>query len=258
VRQGQVVPGSDGDIHITSSVAVTATTLYLGVGSGCNACTEIDPTRGTIQEMDLSGGHMTTLATRFRNAIALTINPATGTLWAGGAGQDQLGNGHPYEFMDPVTTHGSDLPIDYGWPDCEENHVAYTPGADCSNTVAPALELPAYGTNIGAVFYPVGQTGAYAFPQRYGGGLFVAQHGSWHGNPAVPPQVAFVPMSGDAPVTPVNWSDPTAQWTQFLGGLGTSASTNYKARPTGIAVGSQGSLFVADDKNGAVYRIRPM
>jgi len=28
-------------------------------------------------------------------------------------------------------------------------------------------------------------------------------------------------------------------------------------RPSGIAVGAQGSLFLADDGNGAVYRIRP-
>jgi glucose/arabinose dehydrogenase len=69
--------------------------------------------------------------------------------------------------------------------------------------------------------------------------------------------VIFVPMSGDAPVMPVNWSDPTAQWSIFLGGMVTPSSTSYFVRPTGVAVGPQGSLFVADDQNGAVYRIRP-
>jgi glucose/arabinose dehydrogenase len=217
---------------------------------------EVDPTRATIQQMQLDGSNMTTLATRFRNAIALTLNPVTGALWAGGAGQDDLPTGHPYEFMDPVTLHGP-APVDYGWPDCEENHVQYSGSGGCANTVAPALEFPAYATNIGAVFYPSSATGAYAFPSSYQGGLFVTHHGSWHSNPATPPSVSFVAMNGDAPVTPVNWSDPTVQWTTFLDGLGTATSTSYKARPTGIAVGPQGSLFISDDQNSMVYRIRP-
>jgi hypothetical protein len=32
------------------------------------------------------------------DAIALTTNPTTGTVWAGVAGQDSLPSGHPYEF----------------------------------------------------------------------------------------------------------------------------------------------------------------
>ena len=255
VRQGQIPPGSDGDVHHTSSVVVSNDTVYVGVGSSCNACVEIDPTRATIQQMALDGSNMTTLATRFRNAIALTLNPATGTLWAGGAGQDSLPNRHPYEFMDPVTLHSA--PVDYGWPACEENQHAYTSGADCSNTIAPALEFDAYSTNIGAAFYPSTQGGTYAFPASYKGGLFVTHHGSWHTGPSTPPSVSFVPMNGDAPVTAVDWSDPTAQWTPFLDGMGTTSSSSYSARATGVAVGTQGSLFIGDDQNHAVYRIRP-
>jgi glucose/arabinose dehydrogenase len=37
-----------------------------------------------------------------------------------------------------------------------------------------------------------------------------------------------------------------------------TTSTSYSARPTGVAVGAEGSLFVADDQNNAIYRIRPM
>ena len=137
VRQGGIPPGSDGDVHKTSSVAYGGGKLYVGVGSSCNACTEIDPTRATIQQMDPDGSNMATRATRFRNAIALAINPATGTLWAGGAGQDSLPTGHPYEFFDGVTLHAG--VADYGWPECEENRHAYTSGADCSKTVEPRI-----------------------------------------------------------------------------------------------------------------------
>ena len=59
VRQGGIPPGSDGDVHHTSSVAVSNTTVFVGVGSSCNACVEIDPTRATIQQMGLDGSNMT-------------------------------------------------------------------------------------------------------------------------------------------------------------------------------------------------------
>jgi glucose/arabinose dehydrogenase len=257
VRQSTPTPGSDGDVHTTTSVAFAGGKVYAGVGSGCNACVEVDSTRATIQQMDPSGANLTTRATRIRNAIGLATNPVTGTLWAGGAGQDDLAYGHPYEFFDAVTLHSG--VADYGWPDCEENQHAYTAGANCASTVAPLVELPAYDTIIGAAFYPTSGTGTHAFAAGYRGGIFIAAHGSWHNqsNQFIHPRVVFVPMNGDTPVTPVDWSDPTAQWgnMDFVGGFGNGPG--YLGRPTGIAVGSQGSLFVADDGNGLVYRIRP-
>jgi glucose/arabinose dehydrogenase len=257
VRTGAIAPNSDGDVHTTSSIAIGGSTLYVGVGSSCNACTEVDPTRATVQRMAIDGSGMTTQATRLRNAIAVAADPSTGTVWAGGAGQDDLAQGHPYEFMDAVSARAA--PADYGWPACEENHVAYTTGANCSAVVTPALEFPAYSTIIGAAFYPASQTGSYAFPATWRGGLFVGMHGSWHANgpiPIDPPHVAFVPFSGGAPATAVNWSNPSAQWNNFLTGFQASNGSRI-ARTTGVAVGAQGSLFVADDQNGWILRIRP-
>lgn len=257
-RQGQVAPHSDGDVHTSASVALTATNAFIGIGSSCNACTEVDPTRASVQRTALDGSGMSTYSTRFRNAIALATNPATGTVWAGGAGQDNLPIGHPYEFIDSLTIHTA--VADYGWPACEENRHAYTPGADCSHTIIPRVEFPAYSTLIGAAFYPNSQSGPYAFPSSYRGGLFVAAHGSWHviNGHHVAPHVAFVPMNGDNPVTPVNWNDPTKQWHDFLTGFQNNANNDARiGRPTGIAVGPHGSLFVADDLSGKIYRIRP-
>jgi glucose/arabinose dehydrogenase len=236
---------------------VSGSALYVGVGSSCNACVETDPTRATVQKMALDGGGMTTQAKRFRNALALATDPSTGNVWAGGAGQDSLAQQHPYEFMDAVSTRTA--PADYGWPDCEENHVAYTQGANCGGVVVPMLEFPAYSTIIGAAFYPASQSGSYAFPAAWRGGMFAGIHGSWHTSanvPIDPPHVAFVPFSGAAPARAVNWSDPTAQWNDFFTGF-QDASGARIGRPTGVAVGAQGSLFVADDTANAIYRIRP-
>ena len=257
VRSGDVAPNSDGDVHTTSSVAVAGGQLYVGVGSSCNACAETDPTRATIQQLALDGSNMATRATRMRNAIGLIGNPDTGTLWAGGAGQDNLPLGHPYEYFDAVTAHAG--VADYGWPKCEENGNAYGSGADCSATVAPVIELPAYSTIIGALFYPTAQTGKHAFPAAYRG-LYLTGHGSWHMTGNIyytAPRVAFVKMNGDAPATPVDWSDPSKQWSEFVGGFQLADNVTRIARPTGIALGNAGSVFLADDQNGLVYRIRP-
>jgi glucose/arabinose dehydrogenase len=254
IRAGSVAPNSDGDVHTTSSVIASGATLYVGVGSSCNACTEVDPTRATVQAMNLDGSGMHTFATRIRNAIAFTVDPATGTVFAGGAGQDDLPLGHPYEFLDALAAGA-----DYGWPACEEDHLAYTPGTSCAKTVAPIIEFPAYSTIIGAAYYPAAVTGPYAFPAAYRSGIFVSMHGSWHATNGIPidaPHVAFVAMNADVPAKSVDWSDPTAQWTDFLTGFQTPNGTRI-GRPTGIAVGSRGSLFVADDQTGTIYRIRP-
>ncbi len=185
---------------------------------------------------------MTSRAVHIRNAIALAVNPQSNHLWAGDAGQDDLPTGHPYEFFDDVSSHAG--VADYGWPQCEENHRAYGSGANCTNTVEPLVELPAYSTIIGAVFYPSSASGAYALPATYRGGAFLAAHGSWHevnGSYFAVPQVVFVPMNGDAPQTTVNWSDPTKQWKAFVTGFQSSGTTRI-GRPTGLADRFSGQL----------------
>ncbi|MBV8148494.1 MAG: PQQ-dependent sugar dehydrogenase [Candidatus Eremiobacteraeota bacterium] len=260
VRTGPVAPNSDGDVHITTSLAFddATNTLYAAVGSSCNACVEADPTRASIFAMRADGSQMHKIATRIRNAVALAIDPETHALWAGDAGQDDLPFGHPYEFLDAVTIHRA--VADYGWPECEENRHAYAAGARCASTVEPLVEVPAYSTFIGAAFYPSRETGAFAFSQRYRGGIFAAVHGSWHratgGSFAAQPQVIFVAMSGGRPARAVDWNDPSRQWQTFVGGFQIGGSQRV-GRPTGIAIGPKGSLFVADDSAGVIYRIRP-
>jgi glucose/arabinose dehydrogenase len=69
--------------------------------------------------------------------------------------------------------------------------------------------------------------------------------------------VVFVAFRDGAPARPVDWSDPSTQWREFFGGF-QAADASRVGRPTGVAVGPEGSLFVADDQAGVVYRIRPV
>jgi glucose/arabinose dehydrogenase len=63
-------------------------------------------------------------------------------------------------------------------------------------------------------------------------------------------------MHGDDPSTPVDWSNPEAQWQPVVTGFQQWDGMRV-GRPTGIAVGPDGSLFIADDAANVVYRVRP-
>lgn len=245
VRTGNPPPGSDGDVHTTTSVVLDGTTLYASVGSSCNICVETDATRATVGKVQ--NGRYVPIAGRIRNAIALAVDPSTHHLWASDAGQDELPAGHPYEFFDDVSAHKP--PVDYGWPFCYENH-RRKPGTNenCANTAIPQVVFPAYETPIGAVFAH--------------GGAFVTLHGSWHGPRQglpgyVPPRVVFIPMRGGKPAHTVDWSDPAKQWSTFIGGYQRGDTIERSGRPTGITADSRGDLFLADDQTGAIYRISP-
>jgi len=238
--------------HSTTTVVLSRGVLYASVGSSCNACDEHDPTRATVQAMTPDGKNMHARAVDIRNAIALAVDPADGGLWAGVAGRDDLEHGHPYEIFDDVTAHPGTP--DYGWLHCSDDRKPID-RTGCANVVVPRVVFPAYETPIGAAFYPADAKGKYAFPSAYRGGAFVALHGSWH-QPPVPPRVAFVSFNGTNPVKTVDWNDPGAQWTEFLGGC-QAADGSRSCRPTGVAVGTDGSLFISEDTSGAIYRIRP-
>jgi glucose/arabinose dehydrogenase len=246
-----VRPGGSG-VHSTTTVALSRGVLYASVGSSCNACEERDPTRATVQAMTPDGKNMHARAVDIRNAIALAVNPADGGVWAGVAGRDDLEHGHPYEIFDEVTAHVGTP--DYGWLHCSDDRKPID-GGNCASVVVPRVVFPAYDTPIGAAFYPADAKGKYAFPAAYRGGAFVALHGSWH-QPPVPPRVAFVSFKGTNPAKGVDWNNPAVQWSEFLGGC-QAADGSRVCRPTGVAVGNDGSLFISEDLTGAIYRIRP-
>ena len=301
VRQGPITNlTTDGDVHHSTSVAVSGTKLYVGVGSSCNACAEADSGRAVVLSTSLTGGATTTVATRFRNPLTLAVS-SSGTVWAGGAGQDcavsssfsppatpppfcapsdsdYLSEGEPLEFLDPVSARfaSAGKTVDYFWPVCEDYQWVVYSGSSCTGMVERKIGAPAYNTIEAAVFYPKysGSVPAYAFPGSFQGGLFYTLHGSWHENasmiPVGPPRVVFVPMSGDNPVKAQTWNgpghmggDPYSTWgtsggnvVAFIDGFQDNTGTRY-GRPTGIAVGPDGSLFIADDLDGNIFRIRP-
>jgi len=253
--------------------------LYVNIGSPGNVCqiARDDPrgqdpcpeleTRAGIWMFDANrlGQRQSDgvrFATGLRNTVALTVRPQDGRLYGAVNGRDRL-NGWPiYDDQQSAEKPSEefvqiDRGDDFGWPYCffdgELGHKVLAPeyGGDgttvgrCAGAKAPLIGFPAHWAPLGILFYSGTQ-----FPARYRGGAFIAFHGSW--NRAPMPQagylVAFAPFDGNA---------ATGEYEVFADGFaGADKSPGGAAhRPVGVAQGPDGSLYVADDRNGRVYRI---
>jgi glucose/arabinose dehydrogenase/mono/diheme cytochrome c family protein len=235
---------------------------------GENPCTELE-TRAGIWRYDANRtGQVFSPAERYatgiRNADGITLDPA-GTLYATQHGRDQLGDNWS-RFYTPE--QGAELPAeellqvrqggDYGWPECyfddKQYKLVLAPeyGGDggktvgeCARKLAPAAAFPAHWAPNDVVIYSGSQ-----FPQAYRGGAFIAFHGSWNRAPF--PQggynIVFQPLSG---------ATASGKYVIFADGFAGPDKEPGKAahRPSGVAVGPDGALYVTDDQRGRIWRI---
>jgi mono/diheme cytochrome c family protein len=88
------------------------------------------------------------------------------------------------------------------------------------------------------------------FPKAWRNGAFIAFHGSWNRAPA--PQggytIVFQPLADGKANGP---------WLVFADGFagGVKDPGGAAHRPTGLAVAPDGALYIADDKNGRIWRV---
>lgn len=259
--------------------------LYVSVGAPSNACQAQDRSPGSpgldpCPELSQSGGiwrfdpnrigQRMADAERFgsgiRHALAIAWQPQANELYVVQHGRDQLNEMWPQKF----TAEQSDLlPAEemlrvtpgavFGWPYCyydpfQQRHVlAPEYGGDgmrvdrCSSYPAPVVAFPAhYGPND-ALFYAGSQ-----FPERFRGGAFIAFHGAYKrmAEGQIGYQVVFVPFArGQA----------GGQWEVFAEGFAgpgaVAGPEETQHRPTGLAEGPDGSLYVGDSVSGRIWRI---
>ena len=216
--------------------------LYVGIGSSGNIGVEPEP-KATIQRFDADGSNQTTVASGTRNPTALAFQPETGELWAVVQERDGLGDNLPSDYLIRVQQGGF-----YGWP---YSYIGKHPQPGFANlapdkveaTITPDLLFTAHSSLLDLVFYEGDQ-----FPAQYKGSLFVALKGSWNRSIPTGYKVVRVPFKDGRPE---GWYE------NFATGFWVSGERRAEVwgRPAALAVAKDGSLLVADDTGGTIWRI---
>ncbi|GAB3333731.1 sorbosone dehydrogenase family protein [Hymenobacter humi] len=258
--------------------------LYVNIGAYSNTCQEKDRQKGSLGKpncpiLDSAGGiwqfradklnqtygNGTRYATGLRNVVGLDWNTQANQLFVMQHGRDQLSDNFPDLY---TTKQSAELPAECmyalkkgdnaGWP-----YLYYDPmqkkkmlgpeyGGDgkkeaTGNYIEPAAAYPAHTAPNALLFY----TGTM-FPEKYRNGAFIAFHGSW--NRAPEPQKGYYIV-----FQPFKDGKPSGDWEvfadNFAGSPEKAAAGRPEHKPCGLAQGTDGSIYVSDDKKGTIYRI---
>jgi len=166
----------------------------------------------------------------------------TGKPWVTVNERDDLGDNLPPDYFTSLQDGGF-----YGWPysyigsNVDPRIHPQRPDL-VAKAIIPDVLLGAHVAPLQFTFYNGKQ-----FPEKYWGGAFVAEHGSWNRSSRAGYQVAFVAFKNGEPS-----EDPVPFLTGFVPDL--SKPLVY-GRPVGVTTAPDGSLLVADDGMGIIYRI---
>ena len=197
---------------------------------------------GGIVRMDpFSGAKREVYATGVRNSVGLEFNPKDKTLWFTDNQTDGMGDDIPMGEINRATQAGQFFGYPYIVSKTRITDEGYDKDPLPANIVNPQVMTDAHAADLGLAFY----TGK-AFPAKYQGGLFSAQHGSWNRTTPVGARILFTSLK----------SDGTADKTEvFADGWLDSATGLYRGRPVDVAMMKDGSMLISDDFAGALYRV---
>jgi glucose/arabinose dehydrogenase len=212
--------------------------LYVPVGAPCNIC---DPDAGryaNITTLDLKTKAIEVVARGVRNTVGFDWQPGTNELWFTDNGRDWLGDDAPPDELNRLTQPGQH----FGYPYCHGGSIAdpeFGGKRRCAEFVSPVQNLGAHVAALGMRFY----TGT-AFPARYRGAVFIAEHGSWNRSSQSGYRVSVVRLAQGRAVS----------YEPFVEGWAKNESA--WGRPADVLVMPDGSLLVSDDMAGVIYRVR--
>lgn len=219
--------------------------IYISVGSGTNDAEkglDVEERRANILEVDPDGKHERIYASGLRNPVGIDFQPQTNQIWAAVNERDDLGDHLVPDYLTSIKAGGF-----YGWPWAyfgsheDPSHVGERPDM-VKKTIVPDIALGSHTASLGLAFY-TGKT----FPQKYLGGAFIGQHGSWNSSKLVGYKVVFVPFTNGKANGTVD---------DFLTGfVADSAKQKVYGRPVGITVMHDGSILVADDSGNKIWRV---
>jgi glucose/arabinose dehydrogenase len=235
-----------GGGHWTRDVAFSldGSRMFVSVGSHSNVD---DPDthpeehhRADVLEYTPEGKFLQVYAYGIRNCVGEAVNPITGELWCSTNERDGLGNNLVPDYITHIQEHGF-----YGWPwwymggHQDPRHIGKHPELK-SKVITPDVILQPHFASLEMVFYEGRQ-----FPASYHGDAFAAEHGSWNREPRAGYEVIRVPMKD---------GHATGSFEDFLTGF-VLPDGKVWGRPVGVAVASDGSLFVTDDGSNSIWHV---
>jgi glucose/arabinose dehydrogenase len=213
--------------------------IYTNVGVLCNICEFDRDQYALLVSFNPDGSGRRIEARGVRNSVGMAHHPVTRELWATNNGRDWAGNDWPHDTLHRVRRAGEDHGFPYcagGTPDPQFNN-----GRNCSEFVQPAALLGPHVAALGMRFY----TGTM-FPEAYRNQIFIARRGSWNRDQLNGYDVIVAKLDAQGNVTGLE---------PFLTGFLDAPNNRFLGRPVDVQVRRDGSLLVADEQNGAIYRI---
>ena len=258
--------------------------LFVDLGSASNACEQQlrmphSPGNQPCVEKETRGGvwryearknsqkfsAKERYATGLRNAEGFAFDSA-GRLFVTQHGRDQLPQswGELYNQVEGAELPSEELVLleqgaDYGWPECYydgfQKKLVLAPeyGGDggkkigvCAERRAPVAAFPAHWAPNAVMI-----SNDAKLPAPYRDGAFIAFHGSWNRAPAVQDGYNVV-------YQPLKDGKTNGDYVIFADGFAGASKEPGKAkhRPSGVAAGPGGVIYIADDVKGRIWQVR--
>ncbi|EGF30313.1 glucsoe/sorbosone dehydrogenase [Oxalobacteraceae bacterium IMCC9480] len=250
VPQGKLIPVEDESYNHGARVCRVGKDgmLYVALGQPFNV-----PPReklksfneqgigGIIRMNAATGAKREVYATGIRNSVGMEFNPKNNDLWFTDNQTDGMGDEIPAGEINRATKKGQFFGYPYIQGKTRITEFGYDKDPVPANTTNPEVYMEAHAADLGMTFY----TGDM-FPNKYRGGIFSAQHGSWNKTTPIGARIMFTSLKADGS------ADKTEV---FADGWLDGKTRQYRGRPVDVANLPDGSILVSDDFAGAIYRI---
>jgi glucose/arabinose dehydrogenase len=211
--------------------------LYVSVGSSCNVCIESNDQRAAMLRVK-EGQNPEIFARGLRNTVGFDWQPSSGALYGVDNGRDMLGDDIPDDELNLIVEGRH-----YGWPFAFN---ANEPDPQFGGRQPKGLELTALAHGFGAHVAPLSITFLrHQKEAALNGRALVAEHGSWNRSQKAGYRVVML-----------EWK-PDGQISESVFFSGCLKKEKASCRPVDILEGPDGTIYVSDDKQGAVYALSP-
>ncbi len=247
VKQGKLIPPEEESFNHTARTCRVGPDgrIYITLGQPFNvpapekAALYKEWGLGGVISIKTDGSDRQVYADGMRNPLGLDFNPKDKTMWINDNQVDGMGDTIPAGETNRVTEKGQH----FGFPWFGGGKTRTTEYKDSEPPVGhifPQIEHDAHAADLGLSFYTGKQ-----FPEKYRGGIFTTQHGSWNRTDPVGARVLFHTLKADG----------TADKTEVFADGWLNENKEYLGRPMDVQVLNDGSLLVSDDFAGAIWRI---